>query len=44
MFTSPDDSTLLTVTETLAGGAVLPGFTVPVADLFSTLPPDPPTP
>jgi Uma2 family endonuclease len=44
VFTSPDDSTLLTTADTLTGGAVLPGFAVPVADLFSTLPPDPPTP
>lgn len=44
VFTSPDDSTLLTAADTLTGGTVLPGFTVPVADLFSTLPPDPPTP
>lgn len=44
VFTSPDDSTLLTATDTLTGGTVLPGFAVPVADLFATLPPDPPSP
>ncbi len=44
VFTSPDDWTQLTAADTLTGGAVLPGFAVPVADLFSTLPPDPPAP
>lgn len=39
VFTSPDDSVLLTATDTLDGGAVLPGFAVPVAGLFATLPP-----
>jgi Uma2 family endonuclease len=42
VFTSPDDFTQLTSADTLTGGAVLPGFTVPVADLFATLPPDEP--
>ena len=44
VFTSPDDWVQLTAANTLTGGAVLPGFTVPVADLFATLPPDPPAP
>ena len=41
VFTSPDASTLLGETDTLTGGAVLPGFAVPVADLFAALPPVP---
>lgn len=39
VFTSPDDWTQLTAADTLTGGTVLPGFTIPVADLFATLPP-----
>lgn len=39
VFTSPDHFTLLTAADTLTGGTALPGFTVPVADLFATLPP-----
>lgn len=39
VFTSPDDVTTLTAKDTLTGGAVLPGFAVPVADLFASLPP-----
>lgn len=41
VFTSPDDVETLTAKDTLTGGAVLPGFTVPVADLFASLPPPP---
>lgn len=41
VFTSPDDWTQLTAADTLTGETVLPGFAVSVADLFSTLPPDP---
>lgn len=37
VFTSPDDVTELTATDTLDGGDVLPGFTVPVARLFADL-------
>lgn len=44
VFTSPDNWVQLTDTDTLSGGTVLPGFTIPVADLFATLPPDPPSP
>ena len=40
VFTSPDDSVLLAATDTLTGGAVLPGFALPVADLFASLPPE----
>lgn len=39
VFTSPDDSTALTAKDTLTGDPVLPGFAVPVADLFASLPP-----
>jgi Uma2 family endonuclease len=39
VFTSPDDVTTLTAKVTLTGGEVLPGFAVPVADLFASLPP-----
>jgi Uma2 family endonuclease len=38
VFTSPDDVTTLTSKDTLTGGTVLPGFAVPVADLFAGLP------
>lgn len=41
VFTSPDDVATLTEKDTLTGGAVLPGFAVPVADLFASLPPKP---
>lgn len=39
VFTSPDEVKTLGVKDTLVGGYVLPGFAVPVADLFSGLPP-----
>lgn len=39
VFTSPDDATTLTAKDTLTGDPVLPGFAVPVADLFASLPP-----
>jgi Uma2 family endonuclease len=38
VFTSPDDATPLTAKDTLVGGDVLPGFAVPVAELFAGLP------
>jgi Uma2 family endonuclease len=38
VFTSPDDVTTLGVKDTLTGGPVLPGFAVPVAELFAGLP------
>lgn len=38
VFTSPDDVTTLTAKDTLTGGTVLPGFAVPVAELFASLP------
>jgi Uma2 family endonuclease len=38
VFTSPDDVTTLGVKDTLTGGTVLPGFAVPVAELFAGLP------
>jgi len=37
VFTSPDNVTELTVSDTLTGGDVLPGFSVPVARLFADL-------
>jgi Uma2 family endonuclease len=37
VFTSPDEVTELTAADTLDGGTVLPGFTVPVARLFADL-------
>ena len=36
-YTSPDDATELGPTESLAGGAVLPGFVLPLAQLFARL-------
>lgn len=38
VFTSPDDVTTLGVKDTLTGGTILPGFAVPVAELFAGLP------
>jgi Uma2 family endonuclease len=35
--TSPQDVTMLHVGDTLEGGAVMPGFSVPVAQLFAEL-------
>jgi Uma2 family endonuclease len=35
VFTGPDTHTLLTAADTLDGGTVLPGFTLPLADLFN---------
>lgn len=40
VFTDPTTSTTLTTTDSLDGGAVLPGFALPVAELFAYL--DPP--
>ena len=37
VFTSPGQSTALSVDETLTGGAVLPGFSLPLARLFARL-------
>lgn len=37
VFTSPTQSTTLTQADTLDGGAVLPGFTLPVQELFAEL-------
>ena len=34
-YTSPDESVTLTTADTLTGGDVLPGFSVPVRDIFS---------
>ncbi|MBM3980490.1 MAG: Uma2 family endonuclease [Planctomycetes bacterium] len=39
VYTSPDDVTELTASDTLGGGDVLPGFTLPIAQLFSKLDP-----
>lgn len=41
VYTSPTDFVLLTGTDSLDGGAVLPGFALPLPDLFGYL--DPPT-
>jgi Uma2 family endonuclease len=38
--TAPDQATTLTEKESLDGGSVLPGFTLPVKDLFARLPSD----
>jgi Uma2 family endonuclease len=37
VYTAPNRSTTLTAADTLDGGAVLPGFTLPLADLFAEL-------
>src|SRR5262245_319324 len=37
VYTAPDAPTVLRGTDTLDGGAVLPGFTLPLADLFGEL-------
>jgi Uma2 family endonuclease len=39
VFTAPDASTLFAEEQTLDGGAVLPGFTLPLARLFARVPP-----
>jgi Uma2 family endonuclease len=37
VYTSPTQSTVLRAADTLDGGAVLPGFTLPLPDLFAEL-------
>jgi Uma2 family endonuclease len=37
VFTAPDQSTVLHEAQTLTGGTVLPGFTLPLQELFGTL-------
>ncbi len=37
VYTSPTQITTLTATDTLDGGSVLPGFTLPLQDLFAEL-------
>jgi Uma2 family endonuclease len=37
VFTTPDQSTVLHAAHTLDGGTVLPGFTLPLQELFSEL-------
>ena len=37
VFTAPDQSTVLHETHILDGGTVLPGFTLPLQDLFAEL-------
>jgi Uma2 family endonuclease len=37
VYTTPTRSTTLTAADTLDGGTVLPGFTLPLADLFAEL-------
>ncbi len=39
VFTAPDQSVLLSEEQTLDGGNVLPGFTLPVKQIFAGLPP-----
>jgi Uma2 family endonuclease len=39
VFTAPDQSVVLTAQDTLHGGTVLPGFRLPLKDLFATLEP-----
>jgi Uma2 family endonuclease len=38
VYTSPEDSVTLTEVDTLDGGDVLPGFTLPVKDVFARVP------
>jgi Uma2 family endonuclease len=38
VYTSPDDSTTLTEADSLDGGDVLPGFSLPLKDLFARVP------
>ena len=38
VYTAPDQMTTLTEKDKLGGGKVLPGFTLPVKDLFARLP------
>jgi len=38
VYTAPDQTTTLTEKDKLGGGTVLPGFTLPVKDLFARLP------
>ncbi len=40
VYTAPDQMTTLTEKDKLGGGKVLPGFTLPVKDLFARLPKD----
>jgi Uma2 family endonuclease len=40
VYTSPDESVTLTEKDSLDGGSVLPGFTMPVKELFARLPKD----
>jgi Uma2 family endonuclease len=44
VFTTPDTPTILTETHTLDGGQVLPGFSVPLREIFSALDQRPPLP
>ena len=37
VFTAPDQSTVLHEAQTLTGDPVLPGFTLPLQELFGTL-------
>jgi Uma2 family endonuclease len=37
VFTAPDQSTVLHMTHMLGGGTVLPGFTLPLQELFAAL-------
>jgi Uma2 family endonuclease len=37
VFTAPDQSTVLHETQTLTGGTLLPGFTLPLQELFGEL-------
>jgi Uma2 family endonuclease len=44
VFTAPDESITLKESDTLTGGDVLPGFAVPVREVFAGLPPAAPQP
>ena len=39
-YTAPTDPAVLTAADALDGGDVLPGFRLPLADLFAKLPPE----
>jgi Uma2 family endonuclease len=41
VYTSPDEATTLTEADTLTGGDVLPGFALPLKQLFARVPPSP---
>jgi Uma2 family endonuclease len=44
VYTAPDEKVILTEGQALDGGVVLPGFSLPLAQLFAKLPPPAPKP